>query len=805
MKKILVALFTLICAMSLFGSVAVMADAATVELVPTQVDYNSDWDAYMVNFNGTTQNPNENNVLQNNEYAMGKIRYILADGTECVVTNIYTFGTNLGAFITRDGSNRIGVPQKGDILIVSKDCGLLENERTAKEYKFVFDGSRFQLEIELPSEDECSALSIEAAYHNPAWAVPGGQALQVSFGSSTAGLGTYASAITGTQYIEYIDTFGQKQPIADFISVGEGNMILRIGTDLQNLIDKIRVGDKVTFRKGLRLNANEMLKEDVTYVVAQVGSTDATALQPFVSDPTSFELTYTGEGVFSVGTTYAIEWTLEPQGAYATPRFESKNPDIATVDDTGLVTFVKEGKASIEVVVAGKLVKTAEFNVTEAVDVDTVEHTMYRVWVQKGSQITYPNDWKFNVVYKNGSKGPVFDLKEGENLTVDTSALNTNEEGEYDLPAKITYDGVGYDVQVQVTVYQPMDLIVKELAIVDWYSFATFVQYPDSSMNNGNITNGTERNLQNVLDKVEYVRANGEKIELGYYFLAGGNLCLMPRFSDSNITIDNYNKAPYYQEGDVITLKAGLSFYRWTGELAPTASDANALKEGTGMCIVEAVCKEDMAYRFDGNIWGFFKEYTDLTVKQTEISMQFGEKKDAGAERVPSNATSGTITYAVADESVVKVNSRGSIEAIGIGTTTITVKLSGGAAGEVVKTITVTVTDGIKGIKITPEKITVKTQEEILKKLSAVTVWASGKEGTSVDLSNAKIVGFDPNNTTDEQTVTVTVTVDGAELSGTVIVKVNGGGCKGSIGAVSGAAFVLITALACVMICKKKA
>ena len=372
-----------------------------------------------------------------------------------------------------------------------------------------------------------------------------------------------------------------------------------------------------------------------------------------------------------------------------------------------------------------------------------------------------------------------------------------------------------------------MEIIVKELGIVDWFSYATFVQYPDSSMNNGNITNGPDLGFTDVLEKIEYRRADGTVVEMGYYFLSGGNLCLMPNFLNEKITItvdgeekeigpndkelflEYFNKAPYYQVGDTITLKAGLKLYRWTGELAPTAEDQNALAPGTGMYIVETVVNEDMIYRFDGNVWGFFKEYTGMAVASESITMNFGARQDAGVTREPSDATTGTFSYVSSDESVVKVTARGVLDAVGLGTATITVTLDGGTAGLFTRTIEVTVQDARTGIAITPEEITINAEDDLLSELSAVTVWASGKAGESVDLTDAQIIGLNTEITGEAQTVTIRVTVDGETLSGTVLVTVRGGGCQGGCGgSASGAVLglsVLVLLGGVLLIARRKA
>lgn len=807
MKKLMVVLLSLVCAVCATGAVLASA-AASVTLVPKEVNYspaNGGWDAYMVNFAGSTQNPNENNVIgTDNPYAMNKITYERG-GSACEVRNIYVLGTNLAAFIHGADGNRVGAPQQGDKLTVLAGCGFLENEATDKDYVFLYNGSRFELqgavEEPLPPESECTEITIKDLYHNPAWNSSNGAAIQIDFNNFAGGLGEWGVAATGTDYIKYVDTFGREQPIADFIYLGGTNMLMRIGQDLDHVIDKVRMGDKITFQKGLRLNKNEMLKQDVTYVIATPSTSGPVAQPLFVSDPTEFELIYAEGGSHPAGTTCQLEWTIGPESAYATPAFESLDTEIATVDENGLITFKKEGSVTIRATVFGTLKEEATFSVTAPSEIKKIEDTIYTVWVMKGDDLAYPTDWKYEIVYENDAKGPVTDLIVGENLTVDETSFKKDEVGDYQLPAKITANGKQYDTQVTVSVYEPMDLIVKELGIVDWFSYATFIQYPDSSLNDGNLTDTSS--FENVLDKLEYKRADGTVVEWGYYMLSGGNFCVMPRFLDSDVSIDNFNKAPYYQEGDTITIKAGMQFYRWTGALAPTETDRNAIKPGTGMCVVETVCREDMTYRFDGNIWGFFKEYTGLSVESETIAMSFGEKKDAGAQRVPSNATSGTISYQSADEKIAKVNSRGSIEGVGVGTTTITVTLDGGEAGTFTKTISVIVSDALTGIALTPGTIEIKAGEDLLSMLTAKTVWASGKAGSDVDLSGAQIVGFDPENTADEQTVTVKVTVDGQELSGTVIVRVQKSGCGSRIGSAAPIALAAV-GLACALLLRKK-
>ena len=210
MKKLMVVLLSLVCAVCATGAVLASA-AASVTLVPKEVNYspaNGGWDAYMVNFAGSTQNPNENNVIgTDNPYAMNKITYERG-GSACEVRNIYVLGTNLAAFIHGADGNRVGAPQQGDKLTVLAGCGFLENEATDKDYVFLYNGSRFELqgavEEPLPPESECTEITIKDLYHNPAWNSSNGAAIQIDFNNFAGGLGEWGVAATGTDYIKYL-------------------------------------------------------------------------------------------------------------------------------------------------------------------------------------------------------------------------------------------------------------------------------------------------------------------------------------------------------------------------------------------------------------------------------------------------------------------------------------------------------------------------------------------------------------------------------------------------------------------------
>ncbi len=80
---------------------------------------------------------------------------------------------------------------------------------------------------------------------------------------------------------------------------------------------------------------------------------------------------------------------------------------------------------------------------------------------------------------------------------------------------------------------------------------------------------------------------------------------------------------------------------------------------------------------------------TGVTIKTTKLSMPLGETYTLQSEVIPNNASDTTVTYTSQNQNVATVNSQGIIKAVGVGTTTITVKPNGGGASS---TCAVTVT-----------------------------------------------------------------------------------------------------------------
>lgn len=692
----------------------------------------------------------------------GKVTLTGSDGAAKTVALFESCGSSL--VVNRDQSY---VASVGDILTLK--AGLIVGKFELKEdvsYKYETANAPWVLYTgqQTPAEEE-TALGITTVegltypydanvVNDLTWGAP---AYLINFASAKT-FGTYESAAT-MDLIEFTNAYGEKKNVVDCINVGNTHFLIRWSSPDAPVY--AMVGDKITFKKGFALKGNEKMQEDVTFIVVDNNGTKQ--LAPYTEDMAASGVSITTDEQYkeiTAGATAQMTYTIEK--GYGTAYFTSSDESVATVSKDGLVTGVAEGDVTITVHL-GEETATFAMKVLPASAVVGIEiPNQYTVYVLRNERLRFP-ELKARAKFENGATGSEFTL-DADNFTVPN--VDTSETGEQTVSTTVIYQGSEYTVEFTVSVYELVDISIKEVAIVDWFSYALFVQYPDSTANTANITDNSK--FTDVLEYLTYERADGELVPLtGCYILSGGNLALFPF---SGLDENNYND--YYLVGDTLTLRAGFTTWKWTGEKAPTATDNNAIAEGTGMYVREGKLSEDVVFRYDGNVWGLYVEYTDVEAESSEITVEAGKSADCNVSRVPSNATTGKFTYITSDENIATVSARGIVKGVSAGTCTITVILDGGTAGEKQVTINVTVTDEITGIEISTPSISVELGgTPDLSQVAATYKWASGKAGESVDLTNATLVGFDANQA-GEQSVVVSVTVDGKEYTGTLTVVV---------------------------------
>lgn len=776
-KKILVTLFSLVLMLSLaIGVVPVFAEESPAEAEVLAIEavnyadvgYGAGIMVQLSKDGGTYREPLP---AEDKE----KLVYKDANGDVLEVTTAETFGNS---FVINRG--KTGWEAKvGESLTIkagfSYGGAVLAEEAT---YYYNTAGAPFTTTPPAPPEPDVE-IGIGNVYcyvdKNGSWGVP---CVQSTFTNAKDDHDNYWGG-AGKEFVAYTSAWGDIKAL-DGLTYIMGNTYLMRFVDAEYFP---MIGDKITFKKDFYLYPNEKLPEEITYVVA-VNKNDPMKEISMVTFAKTAEITNSdADKMLPIEAETQLTYKL-PDGEIGTPFFTSSDATKATVTKGGIVTGVALGTVTISANLGGKVVDTFEIEVIAKQAIESaIFANVYDVYVLKNGTVAWPKDFTAKVIYESGKEGLPFALTAGVNF-IPPAVVVTSAVGKTAYDAKITYKDIDYTVKVNVIVYETSEMIIKEVGIVEWLSFTLFVQVPDSSSNLGNMTTGNaNEELTKVAENIGYLRADGTKVDINGVYNLGTNVVIIP-FSTapdgSPITIDNFNEC--YKAGDKLVLKQGFYNLLWTGKITSIGEgderDDNAMDPHTGMIIKESVLSEETIYVYDGATWGLYIEYTDLTVAKAEVDLVIGKTVSAGVSRLPSNATVGTITYKSSDETIATVNTLGVIRGIKAGKVTITATITGGNAGNKTITMTANVSDSISGIKFDQETLNVKKGGSIdLSALTAKFKMASGIEGGTVDLTNATISGFDA-NTLGEQTVVISVELDGKTYSGTIVVTVSaGGGC----------------------------
>lgn len=608
-------------------------------------------------------------------------------------------------------------------------------------------------------------------------------------------------------------------------------------------------GDTVTIKAGFRLyqytgtsNGNhepngdgyftavKEVKSDFKYVVTNNPSdAKSTTFSAWEADPTGFSLADHASEIF-VNEQMKLDWTIEsPDGkkAYGTPSFSSSNEAVATVDSNGLVTGTGVGEATIEATLncgGTEVKKSFTLNVSaEKTRTGIIFSDAWKVYsFIKGEDASAfaPSLKKAKFIYEDGSNSAEFPILDSDVVTV--SAVDTSVVGEIDLPVTFKRGDLTLNGSIKVNVYEPIEEKVKQVAIVDWFDYSTFIQCGNTCANKANLTDKTYG--EKFMDCISYNRADGTKVELSTVYQLGANIALFPKFlyDDSGkkiVTADNYNQL--YLKGDTITIKQKTPLFTWSGNIEDPGN-RNAPIEGTGTWIVEGYIEEELVYKYGDTGWTRFIETKELVAKADEITVSIGKPALANITRGPSGANSGTIVYSSSDDTIAKVNEKtGVIQGLKAGDATITATWTSDEGDKTLtKSITVHVVDSFQSLKANATAEVNKGEDLDLSKLGIKAVYASGAE-EDVDLSKVVVSGFDK-NTVGTQKVTLAYTIGDVTNKVTVNVTVketsapvtsepsggtsespkpeeNRGGCGGEIigtSIVAGAALIGVAAIA---------
>ena len=489
------------------------------------------------------------------------------------------------------------------------------------------------------------------------------------------------------------------------------HFLLGTGSDFAGF----KLGDTITFKAGLynwkytgTVNSNSqevngdgewiataVLNEDLNFIyngsaflVAGVAVTD-------------FSVAWDGGSVIMQGDTYRASVTFTPDTSAGLPVFESSDEDVLTVDAQGNVTGVAPGKATVTATL-GEVAHTYDFTVTEVMEIKgivPVNGYMHQVYVDQDLTDWAPTLQGFRFVYDDGSEDgitfPVVQPASGFTYSFNKE-FDHSKAGETKTTVTVTYQEKTYTSEIAIGVYDLYDQVYTTAGVVDWFTYWVFVDAPNTASNKVNISNtkGTDWTAKYMAPHMHYTRADGTEVKLTTIYQLGHNTAIEPEFlKGATLTAENYNKAPYYQEGDIITIDAGMPIPKFTGEKigAVDPSNPDGMNEATGEIVVDGFTTTKTQFRFDGTAFVSYLPSDGIKATKESIEMTVGQNATAGVERTPEGATTGTITYESSDPSIATVTNAGIISAKAPGTCTITatITLDDGTTKSVTITVTV--------------------------------------------------------------------------------------------------------------------
>lgn len=541
----------------------------------------------------------------------------------------------------------------------------------------------------------------------------------------------------------------------------------------------------------------------------------------YVSDTTDFTPAYETLTVPQYSY-FAPEVTLAPPGSYIKVQYASASPEIVEVKD-GKLLAKAAGSAEITAYIVSATEQGAKkFTVTvEEAQPTGVELSNNRTfYVAEGEKLDITKV-RGKFICGTGSDGKTYYGEDIELTEENTQFTMPTATGTHSVEVTVTVTVGGKELSAKVNVN--VDVQPNREVII-----ANFALWANGKNTVGIYFNGTFGNTANVFMKDLTPEQRATVVNF-IEFERGGVKGAVLNSGDHTpnylthilVTSFTFNgqQISAFEQGDVITLKKGLTFYQWFGD-----KDAQNVPVGEGDYVKVGELKHDIKIKYNGDKFSWHIDPVSGAVKEETVTVGLGKTHASNVEITPVYATHGEWYFTVADSAIAKVSTSGLISGLKIGSTKVTATLKD-VDGKVIDEaeFTVVVADVEKEIKITSEKpvnIALGAELDVAALaenfgLKGVVIMASGAEGEAVDLTKARVTGYDPEKN-GEQTLTFRVSVNGVSVSGTFVITVgdgggNGGGeegcgCGSSVAGVASLAFgaaILAVALAITMRRKK--
>ncbi len=417
--------------------------------------------------------------------------------------------------------------------------------------------------------------------------------------------------------------------------------------------------------------------------------------------------------------TYQLTYTIEPkgEGVNRDVTWTSSAPDIATVSENGLVTFLKPGKATIVVKtidggISGNLIDTCEFyinNPVTSVDLDYTDITLKMGEEFRLTALVLPEDASDKTVLWSSSDTNVATVNENGMVT----AVNS---GSATILCKSADSGE--TSMCNVTVYQPVTgvTISNESMTVrkgqEFWLNATC--QPENAMNKLIIWSSSDTSIATV-DKNGKVTA-----------VEPGDCVITATSQDSGVTarcsltvtqpitgisLNTNAKTILAGEKFVIIptiepLDADNKNVTYTSSDTSVATvDSDGIVTGVRGGKTVIIVKTEERGLIASCLVTVQEFVSSVNITQDSTQMNLGAVLQLQAEVLNETATNRKLTWSSTNNGILQVDSTGKVTAVGMGTATIYAYATDGSG--LYDTCQITVIKPVGSIVIQPSSVTV--------------------------------------------------------------------------------------------------
>lgn len=416
-----------------------------------------------------------------------------------------------------------------------------------------------------------------------------------------------------------------------------------------------------------------------------------TILKP---DPTSVSLSDSTFAV-DVGETAQASATVLPTQADQKVTWSIQDEEIATIDEDGKITGIKNGSTKITATTVNGLTNSATVNVYDPVQSLTLDRDQLEL--TKGS----PDDLNVSILPETANPNVIWTSSDSKIVKVEGGSLYGVSVGTATITATSADGKKSASCQVTVTYAEATSIRIECLynvilkgesetaaAIVEPDSADPTVTWETSDPSIASVIDGKVTGISPGMATITAKTANGMTDSFTI-------TVILPE--PSSVSLDQTEVS--LEKGKNVTLTASVSpsdasqDVTWSSSNTDVATVSNGkiTAVSTGSAIITA--KTSNGKTASCTVTVPAPDATSISLNLTSISLEVGKTSTLSSKVNPSEA-SQDVTWSSSDESIVTVLN-GTITAVSKGTATITVKTNNGKAA----TCKVTVTDSASDAK----------------------------------------------------------------------------------------------------------